>query len=112
LAYSFEANGKAYLRIEGELLYESQRRQFDYRFVDRKLVCARDECTNLNTIGERSGDNPEGRPPFWHVELRVYDGAKLVHTSQDQAGADPPAVGEDEVQNLAKILLAAKAAAK
>lgn len=104
-AYLVESEKGAYLRIEGELLFESARRHFDYRFVDGKLVCARDETTNLNTIAERSAENPEGPEPAWHGELRVYDGEQLVHHTKDHAGSVALGVDEEQVRDLARSLL-------
>ena len=91
----YERDG--YVRMDGAMLGESVREHFDYRFAGKDLVCARTITTSVHTVMEQTADNPEGVPPFWRADFRVFDGARVVHATVDEApGPDERAASAGE----------------
>jgi hypothetical protein len=75
------------VRIDAGLMYESLRETLDARYRAGDLVCTRSIRTTIHTIEERSAENPDGRPPTWRVDFRVFAAGKQIYATFDDAPA-------------------------
>ena len=98
------------MRIDAGFLGESVREHMQLMFHKMQLVCSTVTTTSIQTVMARSADNPQGRPPFWRYDLRVFDDGKQVHHLFDAAPAgDQPARDAPATVALATKLGAAAA---
>ncbi len=76
------------LRIDGQVLQESEREHVDYRYDHGELVCSEVMHTSLMTI--QGGDDvpaDERAPAFMRVDSLVFDHGKVVQHRFDEAPA-------------------------
>jgi hypothetical protein len=93
------------MRIDLGLLGESVREHGQLLYHKGKLVCTMLTTTSIHTVLEQTPENPQGRPPYWRYDFRVFDEGKEIHHRHDEApGTDHQARDDKATVELAAQL--------
>lgn len=71
------------IRVDGSRLTGSSRLRFEYTFVDRELICARETLSNIHVMAEEEASGSENWETYWHHQHIVFADGDVASVNKE-----------------------------